>query len=158
MAPATSGQRTALGLLAAILVAVLLWWTQGDGAQQAAPAPADAPSAQTQATDPSTDPTTDPTTDPDTGLPVILAADLPAEARDVLERIDRGGPYKYPRNDGVVFENREDLLPERPLGYYREYTVESAPGDRGPLRIVTGGEEEYYWTDDHYRSFSRIAR
>jgi ribonuclease T1 len=43
--------------------------------------------------------------------------------------------------DGGVFQNREGLLPERPLGYYREYTVE-------------GGET--YYTDDHYASFEEI--
>jgi ribonuclease T1 len=30
--------------------------------------------------------------------------------------------------------------------------------DRGARRIVTGGEGEYYWTDDHYESFERISR
>ena len=39
-----------------------------------------------------------------------------------------------------------------------EYTVESAPRVRGPRRIVTGDGGEYYWTDDHYDSFSRIER
>ena len=97
-------------------------------------------------------------TDPDSGLPYVAEASLPAEARDVLERIDAGGPFKYPDNDGVTFENREDLLPEQPMGYYREYTVESAPRVRGPRRIVTGDGDEYYWTDDHYGSFSRIER
>jgi ribonuclease T1 len=160
MAPA-AGRRPLLGLLAAVLVAALLWWTQGDGTQQSGPAPADTPSVQAPDRDSTGDSTgeeTDPTTDPVSGLPVVRAADLPPEARDVLARIDEGGPFKYPRNDGVVFENREDLLPEQPRGYYREYTVESAPDVRGPMRIVTGAEEEYYWTDDHYRSFSRIAR
>ena len=34
----------------------------------------------------------------------------------------------------------------------------SAPGarDRGPRRIVAGHPGEYYYTDDHYRSFRRI--
>ena len=34
--------------------------------------------------------------------------------------------------DGVTFENREDLLPDHPVGYYKEYTVPT-PGsdDRG---------------------------
>jgi ribonuclease T1 len=96
--------------------------------------------------------------DPDSGLPYVDEASLPAEARDVLERIDAGGPFKYPGNDDETFENREDLLPDQPSGYYREYTVETAPGVRGPLRIVTGDAGDYYWTDDHYDSFSRIER
>ncbi|RBG18094.1 ribonuclease, partial [Xanthomonas oryzae pv. oryzae] len=58
--------------------------------------------------------------------------------------------------DGGVFGNREHRLPERPRGYYREYTVDT-PGspDRGARRIVTGGTppEAWYYSDDHYQSF-----
>jgi len=45
----------------------------------------------------------------------------------------------------------------RAQGYYREYTVKT-PGarDRGPRRIVAGNGGEFYYTDDHYRSFRRI--
>ncbi|MDH5177348.1 MAG: ribonuclease, partial [Gammaproteobacteria bacterium] len=56
-------------------------------------------------------------------------------------------------------QNREGRLPAQPRGYYREYTVET-PGspDRGARRIVTGGEPptEFFYTDDHYRSFRRL--
>jgi len=83
---------------------------------------------------------------------------LPPEAVETLESIERGGPFPYDR-DGTVFQNRERLLPERPRGYYREYTVVT-PGsrDRGARRIVTGGQppDVYYYTDDHYRSFRRV--
>jgi ribonuclease T1 len=83
---------------------------------------------------------------------------LPLEAITTLEAIERGGPFPYDR-DGSVFQNRERRLPERPRGYYREYTV-ATPGsrDRGARRIVTGGDppEVVYYTDDHYRSFRRI--
>jgi guanyl-specific ribonuclease Sa len=83
---------------------------------------------------------------------------LPPEAVATLEAIERGGPFPYDR-DGTVFQNRERLLPERPRGYYREYTV-ITPGsrDRGARRIVAGGQppEAYYYTDDHYRSFRRV--
>ena len=59
--------------------------------------------------------------------------------------------------DGVVFGNRERLLPQRERGYYREYTVPT-PGlkHRGARRIVAGRGGELYYTDDHYRSFKRI--
>jgi ribonuclease T1 len=81
---------------------------------------------------------------------------LPAEARETLSLIRAGGPFPYAR-DGVVFGNREGLLPKQPRGYYREYTVRT-PGvrDRGPRRIVAGKNGEHYYTDDHYRSFRRI--
>ncbi|MFD0724964.1 ribonuclease domain-containing protein [Lysobacter brunescens] len=84
---------------------------------------------------------------------------LPPEAIDTLQLIARGGPYPYRQDDGV-FGNRERRLPQQPRGYYREYTVET-PGspDRGARRIVAGGQPpvEYFYTDDHYRSFRRFT-
>lgn len=86
------------------------------------------------------------------------ALGLPVEARDMLARIAAGGPFEH-RQDGSVFQNRERQLPSRPRGWYREYTVET-PGsdDRGARRIVAGGDppSEYWYSDDHYRSFRRI--
>jgi ribonuclease T1 len=81
---------------------------------------------------------------------------LPAEARQTLALIRANGPYPY-QQDGRTFNNREKLLPSRDRGYYREYTVKT-PGarDRGARRIVAGKGGEYYYTDDHYRSFRRI--
>jgi guanyl-specific ribonuclease Sa len=97
--------------------------------------------------------------EPAPGHPVgAITSALPAEAHETLERIAAGGPFRYER-DGSVFQNREHRLPERPAGYYREYTVET-PGsnDRGARRIVTGGDppEVFYYTDDHYRTFRRL--
>ncbi len=92
--------------------------------------------------------------------PVALAT-LPVEARDTLALIKRGGPFPYPRKDGSTFGNFEKRLPAKPRGHYREYTVPT-PGsrDRGARRIVAGSPPEtsgeYYYTDDHYRSFRRI--
>lgn len=90
--------------------------------------------------------------------PARYPAFLPVEAHAVLGRIAHGGPFDY-RQDGGVFQNRERQLPPQPRGYYREYTVET-PGspDRGARRIITGGEppSEYWYTDDHYRSFRRF--
>jgi ribonuclease T1 len=84
---------------------------------------------------------------------------LPPEAIDTLQTIARGGPYPYRQDDGV-FGNRERRLPSQPRGYYREYTVDT-PGsrDRGARRIVAGGRPpvEYFYTDDHYRSFRRFT-
>jgi ribonuclease T1 len=81
---------------------------------------------------------------------------LPQEARQTLALIKQNGPFQYPQ-DGKTFGNREKLLPMRVQGYYREYTVKT-PGarDRGARRIVAGNGGEFYYTDDHYRSFRRI--
>lgn len=100
-------------------------------------------------------------TDPQTGLPWIDEGDLPAQGRQTLELIDRGGPYPYDK-DGSTFGNFEGVLPKQGRGFYAEYTVKT-PGerDRGARRIVTGGKGsqlQYFWTDDHYETFSRIRR
>ena len=80
------------------------------------------------------------------------------ELYNTLERIRQNGPYPYSR-DGITFENRERLLPIKPKGYYREFTVDT-PGlsHRGPRRVVTDRNppEVFYYTEDHYRSFRRI--
>jgi len=88
----------------------------------------------------------------------VALAQLPPEARATLALIARGGPFPYPK-DGATFGNRERLLPPRPRGYYREYTVPT-PGarDRGARRIVAGADAEYYYSDDHYTSFKRIRQ
>lgn len=86
----------------------------------------------------------------------ILVTQLPPQAQATLALIKRGGPFPYAR-DGIVFHNREGRLPARPRGYYREYTVPT-PGlnHRGARRIVAGREGDYWYTEDHYRSFKRI--
>ncbi len=98
------------------------------------------------------------------GIAEVPLEALPPQASETLALIRQRGPFPY-RKDGSVFGNRERLLPQRPRGYYSEYTVPT-PGsrDRGARRIVagkgatgdpaTGGE--YYYTDDHYQSFRRI--
>ena len=94
-------------------------------------------------------------------LESVALASLPVEARETLALIKRGGPFPYPRKDGSTFGNFEKRLPAKPRGHYREYTVPT-PGsrDRGARRIVAGSPPEtsgeYYYTDDHYRSFRRI--
>lgn len=93
-------------------------------------------------------------------LPEIAVADLPREGREVLALIHKGGPFGYDR-DGVVFGNRERILPGKPRGHYHEYTVRT-PGtkSRGARRIVCGGApaspDACYYSDDHYQSFKRI--
>ncbi|HEY2880219.1 ribonuclease domain-containing protein [Nocardioides sp.] len=92
-----------------------------------------------------------------TVLPRVSLAHLPTEAAVTVALIEAGGPFPYDR-DGIVFENREGLLPAESSGYYHEYTVPT-PGasDRGARRIIEGSGGELYWTDDHYRTFERIS-
>ena len=92
--------------------------------------------------------------------PEVALQELPPEAREVYARIRAGGPFRYDR-DGVVFGNRERILPSQPRGYYHEYTVRT-PGTRtrGARRVICGGTitapDICFYTDDHYQSFRRI--
>ncbi|WP_328751533.1 ribonuclease [Streptomyces sp. NBC_00285] len=82
---------------------------------------------------------------------------LPSQAHDTLDLIEEGGPYPYSQ-DGVVFQNREGVLPSRSSSYYHEYTV-ITPGSstRGARRIVTGQQsQEDYYTADHYVTFNLV--
>lgn len=131
-------KRGVLGAVVAVAVTVLLvaWLQQGSGDETASAG-----------------------TDAESGLPWISEADLPPEGRETLALIDAGGPFPYPGKDGSHFGNFEGLLPRESGDYYREYTVPT-PGedDRGARRIVVGAGDEFYYTDDHYQSFSRIKR
>jgi ribonuclease T1 len=95
-------------------------------------------------------------------LPTVALAALPAEAQQTEQQIRNGGPFVYAK-DGVVFGNRERILPANTRGYYREYTVPT-PGarNRGARRIVCGGRQPAapqtcYYTSDHYATFARIV-
>lgn len=92
----------------------------------------------------------------------VASTELPKQARDTYALIGKGGPFPYEK-DGVVFGNRERILPAHKRGYYHEYTVKT-PGsrDRGARRIVCGGlqqaaPETCYYSDDHYASFRKIV-
>ncbi|SDH49742.1 ribonuclease [Paraburkholderia phenazinium] len=91
----------------------------------------------------------------------IAVAQLPREAVNTLNLIAAGGPYPYEK-DGIVFGNRERLLPPHRRGYYHEYTVPTPRAhNRGARRIVCGGPlqrtDNCYYSDDHYTSFNRIV-
>lgn len=94
--------------------------------------------------------------DPPTIDATIAVAELPTEAWDTIALIETDGPFPY-QKDGSVFQNREGLLPDHDMGWYREYTVDT-PGssDRGARRIVGGSDGVLYWTADHYDSFAEI--
>ena len=96
-------------------------------------------------------------------LQTVTLTALPAQGRDMMALIEKGGPFKYDK-DGTVFGNREQILPTAQRGYYREYTVKT-PGERsrGARRIVCGGQQPRtpdacFYTDDHYGSFRQIVR
>jgi ribonuclease T1 len=95
------------------------------------------------------------------GAMTIALAELPRQGVETYRLIRQGGPFPHEK-DGVVFGNRERLLPAHKRGYYREYTV-STPGarDRGVRRIVCGGQprtpDTCYYTADHYASFRVIV-
>ena len=93
----------------------------------------------------------------------IAVAQLPSQGQDMLKLIYAGGPFKFDK-DGVVFGNRERILPAQTRGFYREYTVKT-PGERtrGAKRIVCGGArptapDACYYSDDHYASFRKITQ
>lgn len=102
------------------------------------------------------------------GLPTCALDTLPSQARDTAERIAAGGPFPYPRNDGVTYQNRNKVLPQRARGTYREFTVKT-PGakNRSTRRIVTDGNARsgaptttpsaWYYTGDHYDSFCEVT-
>ncbi|MEO7122568.1 MAG: RHS repeat-associated core domain-containing protein, partial [Lacisediminihabitans sp.] len=52
-----------------------------------------------------------------------------------------------------VFENRDNVLPVKDPGYYKESDVWSGPGPRGGERVVTGESGEFYYSPDHYGTF-----
>ncbi|SAK72042.1 guanine-specific ribonuclease N1 and T1 [Caballeronia calidae] len=95
------------------------------------------------------------------GLATVHIGQLPRQAVATLRLIEAGGPFPFEK-DGVVFGNRERLLPRHPRGYYHEYTVPTPRArNRGARRIVCGGPKrqtgDCYYTDDHYTTFKRIA-
>ena len=142
------------GIITAVAVVLLLAYTYLDsvGAPPTA-APTTTPTTATRAS------ATPPPTDGGDGLASVRLADLPPQARQTVALIDAGGPFPYAK-DGATFNNFEGVLPSRPRGYYREYTVKT-PGerDRGARRIVTGDRDrELFYTDDHYETFARVQR
>jgi ribonuclease T1 len=92
-----------------------------------------------------------------TSVGSICYSALPSQAYDTLDLIASNGPFPYSQ-DGVVFQNREGVLPSQTTGYYHEYTV-ITPGSstRGARRIVTGQKtREDYYTADHYATFNLV--
>jgi len=130
-----------LGVVVTGVVLALFWWIQGgsdegptDNAGEATPSPTSSVSYSGSVdtspgpTEPTATAPTEPTDtgphtgdlDPESGLTWVELGDLPSEAKETVALIDSGGPFPYPEEDGKVFENREEILPEAADGYYRE--------------------------------------
>jgi ribonuclease T1 len=97
----------------------------------------------------------------DSAMPTVALSALPKQAQQTHALILSGGPFPYAK-DGTVFGNRERLLPRKPRGHYREYTVRT-PGakNRAARRLVCGGTpptqpEACFYTEDHYASFRLV--
>lgn len=137
----SAGRTLALATLCLMLMCAglvyYIWFARGHGEMQT-------PASSTENTD------------------TIAYRALPYEAQQTYTLVFRGGPFTY-QNDGAVFGNYEQRLPQRTRGYYREYTVKT-PGinHRGVRRIVCGGSEPTrprvcYYTANHYTSFRQIV-
>jgi ribonuclease T1 len=161
------GRRNAqlVSTIVVVLLVVATWWLQergsGDGEQATDRAASSSSASSGEPPDEAgeADEADDmPGADAD-GIRYVALEDLPPEAAETVALIDAGGPFPYPGKDGSTFGNFEGLLPDRPRGYYAEYTVETPGLDhRGARRIVAGDGGELYWTEDHYESFERIWR
>jgi ribonuclease T1 len=91
----------------------------------------------------------------------VALNELPPQGIEIYRLIHQGGPFPYGK-DGVIFGNRERLLPAQKRGYYREYTVKTPrSSNRGARRIVCGGPattpDTCFYTADHYASFRKIV-
>lgn len=108
-------------------------------------------------------------------LPVIEDRGRVDSILRLVALISRGGPYPF-KQDGTIFKNKEGLLPARPHGFYREYTLivpkdssrqlviggvlyhlPPSYGVRGCERLVVGGNEIVYYSPTHYADFIRLA-
>jgi filamentous hemagglutinin len=78
------------------------------------------------------------------------------DLKPTLDRISAGNGFPH-KNDGAVFINKGDPLPQQPVGYYTEY-VHPTPGvsGPGPQRIVVGKGGEIFYTPDHYGTFIHV--
>lgn len=93
---------------------------------------------------------------------------------ELIGKIYRGEQLPY-SHDGIVFQNKEGKLPQRPYGFYHEYTLlppgaypshvviggiayplSEKLGKRGAERIIIGGGQLIYYTPDHYRTFIQL--
>jgi ribonuclease T1 len=90
---------------------------------------------------------------PPATLPVVILInidDLPPEAIDTLELIEKGGPFPIPKT-GPSSITTKGYCPQKQTGIPRIHGYNPGESDRGARRIVTGADGERYYTDDHYK-------
>ena len=59
---------------------------------------------------------------------------------------------------GDAFGNREGLLPEAPGRHYTECDIDTdGYGSRGARRLIFSNDDLYFYTADHYSSFSQVT-
>jgi guanyl-specific ribonuclease Sa len=89
----------------------------------------------------------------------ICLSELGSNVKDIIHRIEKGGPFYY-RQDGTQFFNLEQILPKIITpDTYHEYTVGPANmSNRGKERVIV---EDYldnkFYTNDHYSTFKKVA-
>lgn len=77
--------------------------------------------------------------------------DLDRRVDNAIERA-RGGKVRFDGHDGKVFMDHDEYLPERPPGYYSEWTAADNGKVRASDRVIVGGDPAnpeliFYW--DH---------
>ncbi|MBU0577368.1 hypothetical protein KKF04_01380 [Patescibacteria group bacterium] len=84
---------------------------------------------------------------------VINIKNITPDIQKTLDRIKRGEKFPH-KNDGAIFENREEFLPKKSADYYHEYVHPTTDADHAGLqRIIKGKNGELYYTPDHYETF-----
>jgi dienelactone hydrolase len=94
--------------------------------------------------------------------PTKTEAKVPEKVLKVLKHVDERGEALDGYEGGRTFLNVEKHLPQTDDAgkriKYREWDVNPLRQgtNRGPERLVTGSDGSAYYTDDHYRTFTKI--
>lgn len=89
-------------------------------------------------------------------------SNVPSYVIEVLHQVQTTGKTFDGYVGGRTFQNREQLLPKKEADgrkiKYKEWDVHRKikGKNRGAERLVTGSDENAYYTKDHYRSFIKI--
>ena len=91
-----------------------------------------------------------------------LPAGVPAKVATVLRHIDTSRKAPPGHEGGRTFHNEEKRLPQKDKKgnaiSYQEWDVNpKVQGvNRGAERLVTGSDGSAYYTNDHYRTFTKL--